>query len=66
MLKAVLVMTRAGAPGTEIMLQNFAEISVAGSFTNPKEAIITIGQIKPDVVFLDNLYAAAAGLDAAL
>ncbi len=66
MLKAVLVDDeRPALRVLEILLQNFAEISVAGSFTNPNEAIRTIGQIKPDVVFLDICMPQLQGLDAA-
>ena len=66
MLKAVLVDDeRPALRVLEILLRNFDGVSVIGSFTKPNEAIKKIGELKPDVVFLDISMPQMCGLDAA-
>jgi len=66
MLKAVLVDDEKPALRVlEILLKSYDAISVVGSFTNPREAIEKIGQLKPDVVFLDISMPQLQGIDAA-
>lgn len=49
----------------EILLKDFNDISVVGAFTNPREAIEKIEQLKPDAVFLDINMPQLQGIDAA-
>lgn len=49
----------------EFLLKQYGEVKVAGSFTNPIEAIAAIDTIKPDVVFLDINMPQLLGVDAA-
>ena len=66
MLKAVLVDDeRPALRVLEIMLKKIDGISVTGAFTNPKEAIDKVGQMRPDVVFLDINMPQLRGTDAA-
>jgi len=66
MLKAILVDDeRPALQVLELLLQNFNGISVIGAFTNPYEALEKIGQLKPDVVFLDICIPQLQGLDLA-
>ncbi len=66
MLKAILVDDeRPALQLLELLLLNFNGLSVIGAFTNPFEALEKIGQLKPDVVFLDICMPQLQGLDAA-
>jgi two-component SAPR family response regulator len=49
----------------EFLLKQYEDVIVAGSFTNPIEAIKAIGELKPDVVFLDINMPQLLGVDAA-
>ena len=66
MIKAVLVDDeRPALRGLEHLLKAYPEISIAGMYTNPLEAIEAIGRLKPQVVFLDINMPQLGGIDAA-
>jgi chemotaxis response regulator CheB len=66
MIKAVLVDDeRPALRGLEHLLKSYPEISISGMYTNPLKAIDEIGQLKPDIVFLDINMPQLKGIDAA-
>jgi len=66
MIKAVLVDDeRPALRGLEHLLKSYPEISISGMYTNPLKAIDEIGQLKPEIVFLDINMPQLKGIDAA-
>lgn len=66
MINTVLVDDeRPALRGLELLLKNYPEISISGMYTNPLIAIIEIGRLKPQVVFLDINMPQLRGIDAA-
>ncbi|PKM49303.1 MAG: hypothetical protein CVV02_16810 [Firmicutes bacterium HGW-Firmicutes-7] len=66
MIKAVLVDDeRPALRGLEFLLKKYPEILIIGMYTNPLKAIEEIGQLKPQVVFLDINMPQLRGIDAA-
>lgn len=49
----------------EHLLNAYPEVTIVGMYTNPKKAIEEIGQLKPEVVFLDINMPQLQGIDAA-
>lgn len=65
-VKAVLIDDeRPALKGLEYMLKKYPEIAVSGMYNDPITAIHEIGQLKPQVVFLDIHMPQLQGLDAA-
>ncbi len=66
MIKAVLVDDeRPALLGLEHLLKGYPEISIAGTYTNPLEAINEISRLKPQIVFLDINMPQLKGIDTA-
>jgi two-component SAPR family response regulator len=66
MIKAVLIDDeRQALRGLEHLLRNYPMIEIAGTFTNPLEAMEKIDKIDPRVVFLDINMPQLQGIDAA-
>lgn len=66
MITAILVDDmRPALRGLEFILKKYPEISIIGMYTDPLEAIGKIGELKPQVVFLDINMPQLQGIDAA-
>lgn len=66
MIKAILVDDeRPALRELDFLLKNYPEISIAGMYQDPFEAIEEIGRLKPQVVFLDINMPQLMGMDAA-
>ncbi|MEN6490287.1 MAG: response regulator [Smithella sp.] len=66
MIKAVLVDDmRPALRELEFLLKKYPEISVTGAYTDPLTALEKIGELKPEVVFLDINMPQLQGMDAA-
>ncbi len=66
MIRAVLIDDeRPALRGLEHLLKEYPEISIAGMYTNPLEAIDEVTSLKPHVVFLDINMPRLKGIDAA-